>query len=136
MEGLNTYDKIREVARLYGEGWSIEEIARVFDAPKIAIANTLKLICDITTEIEKSPLFGAICEEQDDEETYDNEDIPEDDGPDFLAMGGIMRSFIADNFVDAIVTEEYYTNRYNEAIVTFTEKSGEYSLTISKEEKK
>lgn len=133
MERLNTYDKIREVARLYGEGWVIEEIARQLDVPRIVIVNTLKFICDITTEIEKSPVFGAICEEPDDEDTLDEEDIPEDDGPDFLTMGEIMHGFIMDNFVDAVVVEEYYSNRENEAVVIFTEKSGEYSLAIHKE---
>lgn len=121
MERLNTYDKIREVARLYAEGATITEIAKDFDVPKIAIENTIELIRDIVEEINKSPLFA------------DNDDIPEDNGPNFLTMGEIMHGFIMDNFVDAVVVEEYYSNRENEAVVIFTEKSGEYSLAIHKE---
>lgn len=120
-ENFNAKENIRLCARRISEGKSLEEIAAEIGVPKLMIENTAKFIADIvdimTPYLKDKPA-----------------ELPEDDGPNFLAMGEPLREFIYNNFAGACVVDEWFSNRQNKAEIMFTEKSGTYTVAVWKED--
>ena len=118
-ENFNAEENIRLCARRIAEGKSLEEIAAEIGVPKLMIENTAKFIADIvdimTPYLKDKPA-----------------ELPEDDGPNFLAMGEPLREFIYNNFAGACIVEEFYSNREENACVTFKEKCGTFNISISR----
>lgn len=123
-EIFNAKENIRLCAQRISEGKNIEEIAAELGVPKLIIENTVKFITDIVDIMNSSP-----CSEDKPAE------LPEDDGPNFLAMGEPLCEFIYNNFAGACVVDEWYSNRQNKAEIMFTEKSGTYTVAVWKEDK-
>lgn len=121
-ENFNAKENIRLCAKRIAEGKSLEEIAAEIGVPKLMIENTARFIADIvdimTPYLKDKPA-----------------ELPEDDGPNFLAMGEPLCEFIYNNFAGACVVDEWFSNRQNKAEIMFTEKSGTYTVAVWKEDK-
>ena len=121
-ENFNAKENIRLCAKRIAEGKSLEEIAAEIGVPKLMIENTARFIADIvdimTPYLKDKPA-----------------ELPEDDGPNFLAMGEPLREFVYGNFAGACVVDEWFSNRQNKAEIMFTEKSGTYTVAVWKEDK-